>query len=226
MSDRKRPSTGTVLGLLALFVALGGTALAATGQLVNIADGTNAAYLAKVDSTGALKTTTTAPPTPPAKTFSAETLAYDAAAIQYNALFPATSATIAINRIVLAPHRNSTIAREVRLYQFWVPAGATCDIANLYAYKELAVYRVNAETLTDVMPTPLVFKPQSGRPWCLALNLGPSGADSNNFLFVNLSGWVVSGTPPAGTSFRSGATRPKGQADPAAPLREAVEANR
>jgi hypothetical protein len=56
----RRPSTGTVLGSIALFVALGGTALAATGQLVNIADGTNAAYLAKVSSAGALQVAGTA----------------------------------------------------------------------------------------------------------------------------------------------------------------------
>jgi hypothetical protein len=43
-----------VLGLIALFVALGGTALAATGQLVNIADKTNAANIAKVDAAGKL----------------------------------------------------------------------------------------------------------------------------------------------------------------------------
>jgi hypothetical protein len=41
-----------VLAFVALMVALGGTALAATGQLVNIADGTNAARLAKVDAEG------------------------------------------------------------------------------------------------------------------------------------------------------------------------------
>jgi hypothetical protein len=52
-----RPSTGTVLGAIALFVALGGTALAATGTVVNIADPTNAANLAHVNPAGALQTT-------------------------------------------------------------------------------------------------------------------------------------------------------------------------
>src|SRR3954465_15545397 len=47
-------SPGTVLGGLALFVALGGTALAATGQLVNIADGNDATKVAHVDAAGKL----------------------------------------------------------------------------------------------------------------------------------------------------------------------------
>ena len=60
----RRPSTGTILGGIALFVALGGTALAATGQLVNIADPSNSSYVAKVDSSGALRTSS-----PPGRPF-------------------------------------------------------------------------------------------------------------------------------------------------------------
>jgi hypothetical protein len=50
-----RPSPAAVLAFIALMVALGGTALAATGQLVNITDPTTTANKAKVDATGALK---------------------------------------------------------------------------------------------------------------------------------------------------------------------------
>jgi hypothetical protein len=50
-----RPSTGTILGAVALFVALGGTALAATGTIVNIADPTTASHVAKVDASGRLQ---------------------------------------------------------------------------------------------------------------------------------------------------------------------------
>jgi hypothetical protein len=50
-----RPSTGTILGAVALFIALGGTALAATGTVVNIADPTNASNVAKVDANGKLQ---------------------------------------------------------------------------------------------------------------------------------------------------------------------------
>src|SRR4051794_6043926 len=54
MRTSYRPSPAAVLAFIALMVALGGTALAATGQIVNIADGSNAANVAKVDSTGKL----------------------------------------------------------------------------------------------------------------------------------------------------------------------------
>ena len=51
----RRPSAGTILGGLALFVALGGTAAAATGSLVNIADPSHSAHIAHVDSSGRLQ---------------------------------------------------------------------------------------------------------------------------------------------------------------------------
>jgi hypothetical protein len=51
----KRPSVGTVLGALALFVALGGTALAAGSTIVNIADPTTPSHVAHVDANGRLE---------------------------------------------------------------------------------------------------------------------------------------------------------------------------
>lgn len=54
-SRLRRPSPAMLVGFLALLVALGGTAYAAT-TIVNIADPTTPANKAKVDTTGALKT--------------------------------------------------------------------------------------------------------------------------------------------------------------------------
>src|SRR4051794_27335088 len=54
MTNHRRPSPASVLAFIALMVALGGTALAATGQIVNIGDGTTAGRLAKVDADGKL----------------------------------------------------------------------------------------------------------------------------------------------------------------------------
>jgi hypothetical protein len=51
-----RPITGTVLGATAVFIALGGTAFAAGATVVNIADPTNPANVAKVDASGKLQT--------------------------------------------------------------------------------------------------------------------------------------------------------------------------
>jgi len=50
-----RPSTGTILGGVALFVALSGTAVAAAPTVVNIADPAAPAHKATVDATGHLK---------------------------------------------------------------------------------------------------------------------------------------------------------------------------
>jgi hypothetical protein len=50
-----RPGTGTILGSLALFVALGGTAFAAGATVVNIADPTTQANVAHVNSSGQLQ---------------------------------------------------------------------------------------------------------------------------------------------------------------------------
>jgi len=49
-----RPSTGAILGGLALFVALGGTAVAAA-TVVNIADPTTPSRVAHVDAAGRLE---------------------------------------------------------------------------------------------------------------------------------------------------------------------------
>jgi len=55
-----RPSTGTVLGGIAIFIALGGTAFAAGATIVNISDPTNPSYVAHVTKAGALQTSGTA----------------------------------------------------------------------------------------------------------------------------------------------------------------------
>lgn len=51
----RRPTTGTILGGLALFVALGGTTAAAGGSLVTITDPSHSTYRAHVDSSGRLQ---------------------------------------------------------------------------------------------------------------------------------------------------------------------------
>src|SRR5579875_1806125 len=51
-----RPSTGTVLGAIALFIALGGTAFAAGATVVNIADPTTPSNVAHVNASGRLET--------------------------------------------------------------------------------------------------------------------------------------------------------------------------
>ena len=52
MRSFRRPSPAMVVAIIAVVVATAGTAFAATGQLVNIADGTTATRLAKVGGDG------------------------------------------------------------------------------------------------------------------------------------------------------------------------------
>ena len=54
MTQRRWPSASSILAFIALTVALGGTALAATGQLVNIADPGDSSRVAEVDAQGNL----------------------------------------------------------------------------------------------------------------------------------------------------------------------------
>lgn len=74
-----RPSFGTVLGGLALFVALGGTAAAATGTIVNIGDPNNASRVAAVDAANRLQVggLVNERPLPPTDLWRAATAVFD-----------------------------------------------------------------------------------------------------------------------------------------------------
>jgi hypothetical protein len=206
-----------VLGLIALFVALGGTALAATGQLVNIADGTNAANLAKVDSLGALRTAPSTVPVP-AKPFSAASSVPNAFTA-YGVVFSgATSATIAINRIVIADDNTKPAARDVLLYQVALNAGETACRATGGFSEPLTLigrYTVPASgTVLDEMPTPMLLKPINGKPWCLIAGSFAPTSTNTGLPRLQVTGWTVSGTPPAGTAARQSSSAPL--RDPAA----------
>src|SRR4051812_31149575 len=99
MRNFRRPSPAAVLAFIALMVALGGTALAATGQLVNITDPTNAANKAAVDAGGALKTTVSSgyvAALPSRSPFFNEAFLSGGGVL--NTLIPANNATVALTR--------------------------------------------------------------------------------------------------------------------------------
>jgi hypothetical protein len=194
-----------VLGLLALFVALGGTALAATGQLVNIADPTNAANVAKVDTTGALKTTGTVTNIPvPSKIFLVRAYVGDNGS--YQSVFPATTATIAINRIVVSDDFGQyQRPRQVILDLLTVNAGQACSLSSTgVAIQPIGTYAIQSSgSAIDNPSPPLVFKPTGTKPWCLIAADTPASNPGNTYASVSVSGWVVSGTAPAGTTAAS-----------------------
>jgi hypothetical protein len=177
---RRRPSPAMIVALAALFAGLGGTAWAATGSLVNIADGTNASNLAKVDATGALQTRgaswQTAPPNP----------FFRHAYVEPNAattLIGATTSWVALTRMVLMNYYDQTAgaAVDIRLAE-WGGTASTCDGSG--GALPVAVYDVGAgQSLSDTMPSPLVLKPLSpGHVWCLVATASVQGSPGSFYL--------------------------------------------
>src|SRR4051812_40906718 len=117
------PSLPTALSFLALSIALGGTALAATGQLVNIGDPNQAAQVATVDTTGALKTNgATALPRGP---FSAGASVLNNA--EDTSVVGPTTAALAITGIRIANFYGNTLPSQVVLSQYALDGG-TCSL--------------------------------------------------------------------------------------------------
>jgi hypothetical protein len=196
-----RPSTGAILGGLALFVALGGSALAATGQIVNLADPTTAANVAKVDSTGALKTTgaatvngyvgQTIPKTP---FFGHSYLSASAS----NTLIGANKATVALTRMDLENYFDQTNGAvvDIRLYEQGGDT-TTCNGSS----RAVGTYEVPAgQTVSVAMESPIVLKPlTTGDVWCLLGSVGIQGGPGSYFLpEASFSGYVAAGTLPPG----------------------------
>ena len=192
-----RPSTGTILGAVALFVALGGTALAATGTLVNITDPSHSTYVAKVSSRGELKTTQV-----PGSPFT------------HFAIFPPgdlrpimapTSATLAFSRIGFTNSSAQTggATAHVTLYEWASDGGSVCTNAGSSA--TLATYEIKAgQTVLDALPTSMVLKPLSGHAyWCLVAyaTLNPYSSPGVS-LEASLNGSIVSGSFPTYASKR------------------------
>jgi hypothetical protein len=198
-----RPSPGTILGAVALFVALGGTALAATGTVVNIADPTTAANKAKVDTTGALKTAGTAtvsgfvgetiPKTP---LFGHQYLSRSVA----NVLIGANKATVALARLDLANYYDQTngAAVDIRVVE---QSGSTTTCDGSTGSQAVGTYEVPAgQTVSDAIASPVVLKPLvSGDVWCLLAFVAVQGGPGSYFLpEASFSGYVAAGTLPSG----------------------------
>jgi hypothetical protein len=201
---KPRPTLGTVLGGLALFVAMGGTAMAATGTVVNIADGTTATNLAKVDATGALRTSTagtTVVRATPSPSFDAYKNVPNFNGSATRTTMFQSAGTLALTRINYSPPAGGTGVWEVYVRYAPIPAGGTCDAFNSGS-RQIARATVPASSsYSDTFPSPLVLKPAaSGQQWCLVASAGVSG--SSGSVGVDVSGIVVSGAAPVTPSRR------------------------
>jgi hypothetical protein len=151
-----RPSTGTILGALALFIALGGTALAATGTVVNIADPTTASHIAKVDANGKLQIGGG----PVSLTGTATTQIAAPSTYLHSRSFPsAGNCTV----VATPPAGKAMIVRDMRINVYQDPIPGPGQYVSVYADTVCAnlVGDVNAGTVGE---TVLPFDPGLGIP--------------------------------------------------------------
>ena len=187
MSRFRRPSTGTVLAFVALVIALGGTALAATGTVVNIADGTNPSYVAQVTSQGSLKTVGTLPRNP----FTRWNFVFNGDSSQ---IVPPNTATVALTHVRITNYWGNTVPTNVVLFQYSVSSGS----CNGYV-REVGrfIVGVNGQVDDDYATPIFIYPPGGGVQWCLvAAADAPSSGTSNWAITVGVNGFTPNGTGP------------------------------
>jgi hypothetical protein len=183
------------VGLGSLLSPLVGSAVATVGTVANISDRSSSAYFAKVDPSGALKTTAIVSgkvaPALPSQPFSV--LRGIGLGSGTNALGP-TTATVALTDVTFSNYFGNQ-ARFLRLDQYSAPAPNTS--CSLPRSRTLATYGVGSgQSVIASFETPIVLGPlASGDAWCLhAIMARPSG-DPNNYVDqLTLGGYVLAGT--------------------------------
>jgi hypothetical protein len=193
-----------VLALAALVVALGGTAVAATATIVNIADPTTPANKVRVGPDGALKTfgvstvSGTVAETAPAKSFFGQE--FLSASGASNSVIGATNATLALTRIAVENYYDQVNGAHVRVTLIQNSGNAsTCDGST--GSRTVGAYNVAAgQSFSDAMESPIVLKPLvAGDVWCLLAYASVQGSPSSGYYLpgIEWSGYVVSGALPA-----------------------------
>ena len=176
------------VGLGSILSPLVGSALATVGQTVNISDHSGSAYFAKVDSSGALKTTAAVTgrvaPAAPASPwhFTNNISAFDLGA----AIAGPSTAPIELTSVSLSTLAPSGAGPQVFLYGYDVSSSATdCSGAVL---DTLLWHILNAGGPTTPVsvsfPTPLQYKPPPNRKACV-FAFGSSGYQTT----LNASGF-------------------------------------
>jgi hypothetical protein len=190
------PSLPTAISLLALSVALTGTAYAATTSVVSIGDSTTPANTAKVSSAGALSTSVSgsvsAVPTPPKSPFFVNV--FNDINGDRTTNIPSTTATLAITHISFANESDGPAFIDLNEFD---ETGSTCDDTAGTAIRFVGRWQLEPQkTLEVTFPTPLVLKPlQSGHHWCVAtVQAGAQGAIATHY-----DGYVSAGSFTAPT---------------------------
>jgi hypothetical protein len=215
ISRLRPPSLSTAIALLALSIAITGTAYAAAPTLFSIADQTTPANTAKV-SAGALSTsgtvsgTVSAIPAAPKTPFSFPSASFTDGGVTIQ--FGATNATVAFTGFRVA--NQSSVSTTLTIYQYGEPS-ASCSTSPASS-RFLGQFSVLAgATVDEQRTTPQIVKPLTGSPyWCFVTFASGSGGSA---FYTTYSGYVLSGTFSPATS--GSPTNPPTNVDPATALR-------
>jgi hypothetical protein len=186
------PSPALVVAIVAVVLALGGVAWAATGQLVNIADPTNASNVAKVNGSGELRVVSRSAATP------ANTPLFAAGyyPVGTHTLFGPTTATLALDHVNLRnPNGNTSYANTT--FRFTIGRTSVTSGTCGTTMTPLAMYTLRpGDNAVDSWPVPLRIKPVGTAPFCVALLVAgdPTNPGSVVHPCVAVQGQVVSGT--------------------------------
>jgi hypothetical protein len=199
------PSPSMLVAVAALVVALGGTAVAAS-TVVNIADPTAPAHVAKVDATGALHTAGTSTVSGYVGETAPKTPFFNQAflpGVGSTTLIAASKSTITLTRVSVDNYYAQVNAKHVHfVLQETGGNGTSCDGSS--GTREIGEYDLApAQAFTDAMESPVVLKPfVANTVWCLTVTVDLEGGTSSGYYLPSIawSGYVVAGTPPAGLS--------------------------
>src|SRR4051812_5908938 len=151
---RYRPSPAMVVAFVALIAATAGTALAATGQLVNIVDPVSSTA-ARVDQSGYLKV---ASKPSPGTSFARSVSAPNYYATGGYATLIQTNATLALGRIQVTVEDTGSSPWDGAIWYQTADAGGTCN-------GDLTRVAIEAAqpgtTHLDELATPVLLKPAS-----------------------------------------------------------------
>jgi hypothetical protein len=156
------------VGLGNLLSPLVGTALATVGTVSNISDHSAAAYFAKVDSSGALKTTAAvtgrvgmaAPPSPWRASVSIQTFGFPGAVL-------AGPSTAPINITSISVSGGGSVEQSVDVNGYLVPTSATTCSGASFDTRLWEGKALDGAPVAASFPTPLQYKPPANKKACV-----------------------------------------------------------
>lgn len=205
----RAPSLPTAISLLALAVAFGGSAVAASTTLVSLVDRTNPGRAAGVTTTHALRTAVVnrvivSPPL--------NNVRYvGSIGTTRTSLTTVSSGTVAFTRIGVSNFGPPGMAHAAHVQvSVAFNTGSTCDASA--GSLVVGIYEVPPnQTVIDPLPSPAVARPRTGAAtWCLVGSV-TFGDDPGSFYLpqVFASGYVAGGTPPVVDAVRGAGLSPE-----------------